>query len=110
MQLIHYITCLSGCHRVGQYVADDSGYGYNACTYLVCTYGNEPWQDSYGNYKYYTKKQECPYGTFIPEYHTFDGYKNSNPCAGVGYDKHECNKPSKSHRHDNLIKKIVIYI
>ena len=88
------MICYStGCHKVGQFLPVTSGYGHDGCKYLVCTYGNEPWQDGYGNYKYYTEEQECSYGSFIPEYHSFDGYSNSNPCVGSGYEKHQCSKP-----------------
>ena len=83
----------TGCHKVGQFLPVTSGYGHDGCKYLVCTYGNEPWQDGYGNYKYYTEEQECSYGSFIPEYHSFDGYSNSNPCVGSGYEKYQCSKP-----------------
>ena len=100
LSLIKFMTCFyilicysTGCHKVGQFLPVTSGYGHDGCKYLVCTYGNEPWQDGYGNYKYYTEEQECSYGSFIPEYHSFDGYSNSNPCVGSGYEKYQCSKP-----------------
>ena len=68
-----------GCYYEGQFLTN----GYDKCSFLRCTYGDEPWYDSYGNIQLFTIKQDCAYGAAVSDYYRSG---SDNPCTESSYD------------------------
>ena len=64
--------------RVGQFRVDP----LTKCSYKVCDYGSEPWKDSFGNIKLFSRSMPCAPGTHVPDMVGLRSlYEGINPCS-----------------------------
>lgn len=81
---------LLGCLYVGQFLTNPA----DPCSFLVCDFGNEPWQDESGNIKLFSRFMPCAPGTFVLSDYQGDTYSERSPCT-VSENNNVCAIQSK---------------